>query len=515
MDILTFIFDRAKITLSLSLHPEQGYTFRTLTKDKPLWISQAVSKLPSTCLPSKYLMLDQTEVQIEIHELLDLRNQLCEMMKESTFKRYHILIDPLIMNLHHIECPENFLIECTWDHHHHKLVVQFLNGVEPHLDGWFQKGNEIWNIPGWTSQDNRWLFNKVEPGLLPYFIDEVMSDMKSRGLPIICPIQFLHEDAIHIAIGDITQETVQLSINWNCQSPMDIPGLDDYVIDGDRLYLGPHLDPLMEFFTIYPIQNGLSLISGDGIPYFIEMLSGEWSHFISGDKERLLETHIIGLEFQLFLLGQTSIINGVGNPSAIPMLSVNGLYVSASDISRQIRPGKRFVSSESGWLPVSLLNQIGIGSMGRATNGSSLEAPIQLLPAEIFNRGSARLEGPWSRFELLGHNWQSGEGNPTLQHLQFLSMWGINGGVLGGLSQWSKPLHDFLQDLTEQYSDSHILIVGKLVQLESLKNLWGESIDILWLTSSAVLNKSAGHNPQWIAMTPSLLSKEAALQKKI
>ncbi|WP_052676056.1 TerB N-terminal domain-containing protein [Paenibacillus sp. IHBB 10380] len=204
---------------------------------------------------------------------------------------------------------------------------------------------------------------------------------------------------------------------------------------------------------------------------------------MSEDKEPKLGVYPMDENSELILKGYTEMSKGVGTAFAIPVLTVGDQRFNAADISREIRPGVDIVRVGNRDIPVDQLRELGIGLMGRTIHGALMDKPYKLTPLEVIYRGSERLQGAWSRIEFPDLVWPYGGEHPVLEHLEFLSKWGLNGGIKGGALHHAVELRMFMEYTVLNYPEARVLVVGKKNLLDKLKVMWHE-LDALWLVGT-------------------------------
>ncbi len=185
---------------------------------------------------------------------------------------------------------------------------------------------------------------------------------------------------------------------------------------------------------------------------------------------------------ELVLEGYTEVNNGVGQAYAIPVLMVGSQRLKAAEVSRSIKPDGSLVPVLDGYISVDTLRQAGVGPMGRTIHGAVMDRPYQLLALEIIARGSERMQGAWNRVVFPEMDWPYGGAYPIYEHLQFLAKWGLNGGARGGAFNHAEEIRLFMKDTLQRYPETKILVVGKKVLLDKLKESWVE-LDARWLTA--------------------------------
>jgi len=203
-----------------------------------------------------------------------------------------------------------------------------------------------------------------------------------------------------------------------------------------------------------------------------------------GEDGNLVDVHIREAyqAAELVLEGYSEVNNGVGQAYAIPVLTVGSHRLKAAEVSRSIKPDGSLVPVLDGYISVDTLRQAGVGPMGRTIHGAVLDRPYQLLPVEIIARGSERMQGAWNRVVFPDLVWPHGGTYPVYEHLKFLAEWGLNGGARGGAFKHADQIRMYMNDTIHRYPDTKILVVGKKILLDKLRESWIE-LDAMWLTA--------------------------------
>lgn len=520
MKFLLRLFSRKKYTLKLCFTPKKRFKLSAWSKHRPLAIQKVLS-LPSLLEDStlsRWRNIDLNEIELGLTDVLILRKTAISFIERVGSSRIQFEVDPIILNLTQIPQPDDFIIQVIWNSRQNEVLMELPNGVEylETLDhGWFKKGSQVWHLPDWTTEDQSWLSKKIQPNQLPFLLTQIVPDMTNRKLPVYSPIILESQDAVHFHILEFGSEAVQLKVNVNVDIPKRIPGLEGYLLDGNHLYPSPNPAHLNDFRFKHPEdENGLIFLQGEDIPKVVAQIEGEWKRFTSGDVQGLLRAHPIQRAIELILTASVQTSNGVGHVTAAPMLKIEGVQMSAAAVSRRLKPGMQYIRNASGWIAVDDLRRVGIGVMGRAVNGLSLDNVFSLRAREVLERGGHRLEGPWSKIEFPEFNWPHQSSNPILEHLQFLAHWGLNGGVKRGQVSWGSTLLEYLFQLITQFPSVRILMVGTKVLLESFKKQCSDTLNFTWITSSAEANRLQLKDVSYIAVTPSVLGKHTDLIKQ-
>ena len=197
----------------------------------------------------------------------------------------------------------------------------------------------------------------------------------------------------------------------------------------------------------------------------------------------MLELHTVCGDGELLLYGYTERHHGIGKAYARAEVWAGRKRFSAAKLSRTILPGSEFIQTDDGWFPVALLEKLGLGRMGRLTDGCSIEKPFPLSSEELLSCGGERLSGPWKRMVVEGLLREQAGKNRAYGHLRFLAEWGLSGGLNGSGAEHTNALLEFIPELRREAPQCRVLIVGKKRRLEEL-HAGMQPLSPLWLDGS-------------------------------
>lgn len=393
-------------------------------------------------------------------------------------KRFEIQISEDADRLHPTTMPDRFEVSHVWvdDLNYVKHVMP--EGAVYLGDGWFIREDAYWQVEGTSEDDDKWLRMETITGQdILTLLTRKATEWKSRGLPYTCAVKYSEEPLFRITIKEVTEDAVELEVNFRADpaSAKEIPSLGSHIVAAGTIM--PGAVPAKVFGGMITKTGGYRL-RGELIPLFLMGIWPKVLKWIDGKKEELRSRHKgIQDECELVLSLVREERNGIGVVLAVPELACGSFRRKAEEISREISNHKRFMRIEPGWVPIERLRQIGIGPLGRSDDGSSLGS-IPLSPAEVLNRGSDRLRGPWSRIEAPDLIFPQGKDiqDAARLHLEFLRAWGLPGGIVGELDFLSDAFQEMFSTLLIRSPEVKILIVAAKKTIESLDGEWNKIV---------------------------------------
>jgi len=243
-------------------------------------------------------------------------------------------------------------------------------------------------------------------------------------------------------------------------------------------------------------SNGLgSAGSNEYIPYEEEIFAGD-----------------IHQEVRWVLEGRREERGGIGQVTAIPMIEIGGIRYPAIELSRRLGSAGTYVQLDGhGQIETERLRELGLGPMGRMADGTSLDRNSKLTPQEIIQRGSERLRGPWE--EIIIPDLQLPDTEQGIYgHFEFLSRWGISGGIMGGVMRHAEELGDWLYELLRRASGCRIGLVGKKTLLNTLHKMWSVTLGGFWQEADTrPVGKGSTEQGGLIAVPVSMLTQRGAV----
>ncbi len=305
------------------------------------------------------------------------------------------------------------------------------------------------------------------------------------------PIDASYDGSAEAVLSGGSEPTTTIAISTSAESSYAVDDLDHYLedtVDEEIIY---GIDPAYA-------QDQNFQVADDYIPYAAP------EEFTDG----------VHVEAKWVLEGRRDAKNGVGQVTAVPMIEISGIRYPAVELSRRLGASGTYVGlHEHGQIEADVLRELGLGPMGRMADGTSLDKNSKLTSQEIIQRGSERLSGPWE--QLLIPDLVLPTERDLEQHFEFLTHWGISGGILGGVMRHSESLQHFLEEYIRKFPACKIAIIGKKPLLTGLQKLWQPTLGSYWQEASELSSKtSTAKNKSTlplIAVPASLLTGRAAI----
>lgn len=392
--------------------------------------------------------------------------------------RFEVQISEDADRLHLITMPNDFEVSHVWLDDLNYVKHMMPDEVAYLGEGWFIREDAYWQVEGTGEEDDKWLRMETITGQdILTLLTRKATEWKTHGLPYTCAVKYSEGPLFRITIKEVSNDTVELEINFRADPAFakEIPSLGNYVVAADTIM--PGTVPAKLFSGMFT-KSGSYRLRGELIPLFLMSIWPKVLNWADGKKEELRSRHkVIQDECEMILSLVREERNGIGVVFAVPELACGSFRRKAEGISREISNHKRFMRIEPGWVPIERLRQIGIGPLGRSDDGSSL-GPIPLSPAEVLNRGSDRLRGPWSRIEAPDLKFPQGKDvqDTARLHLEFLRAWGLPGGIVGELDFLSNAFQEMFSTLLIRSPEVKILIIAVKKTLDSLAGGWNKIV---------------------------------------
>lgn len=305
------------------------------------------------------------------------------------------------------------------------------------------------------------------------------------------PIDASYDGSAEAVLSGGSEPTTTIAISTSGESSYAVDDLDHYLDDTVDEEIVYGIDPAYA-------QDQNFQVADDYIPYAAP------EEFTDG----------VHVEAKWVLEGRRDAKNGVGQVTAVPMIEISGIRYPAVELSRRLGASGTYVGlHEHGQIEVDVLRELGLGPMGRMADGTSLDKNSKLTSQEIIQRGSERLSGPWE--QLLIPDLVLPTERDLAQHFEFLTHWGISGGILGGVMRHSESLQHFLEEFIRKFPACKIAIIGKKPLLTRLQKLWQPTLDSYWQEVSELASKASSAKNKsalpLIAVPASLLTGRTAI----
>ncbi|MDN4619217.1 TerB N-terminal domain-containing protein [Paenibacillus sp. PsM32] len=306
------------------------------------------------------------------------------------------------------------------------------------------------------------------------------------------PIEASYDGSAEAVLSGGSEPATTIAISTSSESSYTVDDLDHYLEDVPDEEIVYGIDPAYA-------QDQSFQVAEEYIPY---AAPEEFTDSIHMDAKWVLE-------------GRRDEKNGVGQVTAVPMIEISGIRYPAVELSRRLGASGTYVGlHEHGQIEADVLRELGLGPMGRMADGTSLDKNSKLTSQEIIQRGSERLSGPWEQL-LIPDLALPGTERDLAQHFDFLTHWGISGGILGGVMKHSESLQHFLEAYIRKFPACKIAIIGKKPLLTALQKLWQPTLESYWQEASELSSKTSSTKNKstlpLMAVPASLLTGRTAL----
>lgn len=385
-----------------------------------------------------------------------------------------VLISPDIDALRLVEMPPGFCVKYAWDAVSRTIGARATDEAVYFGEGWFVGGDCYWQVQGTVPEDDRWLGRiTIEGPDIVILISQVAADWQRRGLPYVCDVHLDQSPALKFTVKQVLDDAVEMDVAWRVleASVQEIPSLPGYVAVGSTLMPGVSPQTLLRSL---PLAVGSLRVVGQQVPQFMRYTWPAVRAFAGGYAEDLARAHsVLDGAAELTLTVGSQMRDGLGIVTAVPTVSVGNTGIDATEVSRQIDIHTEYVRADTAWIPRSSLNGLGIGPMGRLDDGTPLKT-IKLTRFEVLNRGSQRLDGPWSRIEFPEMRLPQGRSpaETARLHVEFLRRWCIPGGVVSTSQDVLRALAESMASVVGQFPTAKALVVGTRETLGSLDAVW-------------------------------------------
>lgn len=451
---------------------QSGFALAAYRGQKPMPFAQFLDKQPAF-RPLASLLSSDNAATVPFASLAQVRKFLQDMPEGET----QIKVAPEAETFEVVDPPAGFQVSYRWLMDRQQFEQEISAGASFHEAGWFATPVRAWHVDGTQPADDAWLLKSVISSQNALdFLRQVVPDWATRGLPYTALSRLHEQPAVSVVVRHVDAERIDILISW-CIAPSsiaDIPSLPGFVqIDG---VFHPGVAPLAVANPMLRTSGAVRL-TGQDIPRFV---CDDWPKlqpWASGQTADIEKFHrLLSGPASLSLVIRCDTSKGIGKPAGQVVFECAGMRENAEAVSRQFDSGAAYARIGNGWVARSVIQQAGIGPMGRLTDGTSLVGlgSPRLKPADILARGSARLAGPWQTVEFPDLRLPAGAtpAETAARHLAFLTDWGIPGGIVGSLDDYQAAVRDYLMGLRSAHPSLRILVVGTKKALDSLDTGW-------------------------------------------
>lgn len=441
-----------------------SYADQPATRDEILW------RWPEVELVAPYFQgEDASEADIPIGKLPGLLNTLADVeSKCARIKKLIFYIQPEVKRVRVQSAPPpEFCLTYKWADGN--LSRSYPEGVVELPDGWYRLGDVYWCFPTLSAIDQQRIRRKtIEKHELLEFLQRDLSAYAGAGVRYTCDLHFDTIPALELVIESIENNEVVIRRKWNAP-PEHIDGdfaLEGYVVAGRTLRPGIRPQVLASHLTF---DGDVASLRGIAIARFLDEHYQAVTPWITGGMKQLEAAHsFLKPPYEWILVASAKPVHGIGQASAQPMALIGGEEFPAPELVQMLQVP--YAHLRRGWVRRVDLLTLGVDAKGKWVGKGSLK-PLRLSPAQIVFRGDAKLAGPWVRMELRGAPWCTSlvKQRAAREHLEFLTHWGIPGGITGGYEAAAIYGVELLNSLLARDAKTRVLIVGEKADLEEFK----------------------------------------------
>lgn len=414
--------------------------------------------------------------------------------------KYEVTIDQQILQIQLLPLqPEDFRFMLVWDRERMEAVCFPPESSEVWGGGWFLFKDRIFRIGGWTSRDDLWVQSPIPSNRIIDFLSNVLPDVHRRGIPLDSSIQVQQVPIFYLAIAEVTEESIRISLQRNCKRPEIVPGLTDYVLaDHDQFFPSPYQDNIEQFLLSCERQGrDQFILKGQQIPYLLDHMQ-RWSCYLRGDLDALHSIHRMLFDCEFLLESVVEYDKGIGSVYGIPVIGSADRRVKGLEVHFSYRARERYIFHPEGWIPVRML-----ADKGLLESALSI-AKVELTPAEIILQQSHQFDQMTCIIDLPVFPERD-----AASHLKALLQYGVHGGIACGENVWLSASYHILMDLVGQHPNLTILLVGHKDRLEGFSRGW-QGPAVTWLTDEDRLKTI----PTVVAVTPYIAGKNRFISER-
>ncbi len=412
---------------------------------------------------------DVSEADIPLGKLSGLLNTLADLeSKCARIKKLIFYIQPEVRRVRvQSTTPPEFCLTYHWING--RLSRSYPEGVMELPDGWYRLGDVYWCFPGLSTIDQeRIRRTTIEKRELLEFLQRDLSAYAGAGVRYACELHFDTIPALELVIESVENSEVLIRKKWNAP-PEHIDrdfDLEGYIVAGRTLRPGIRPEALASHLAF---DGEVAALRGIGIARFLDEHYQAVKPWITGGIKQFEAAHnFLKPPYEWILVASAEPAHGIGQPSAQPVALIGGEEFPAPELVQMMQVP--YAHLRCGWVRRVDLMTLGVDVRGKWNGKGSLK-PFRLSPAQIVYRGDTRLAGPWTRMELRGAPWCASpvKQRAAREHLEFLTHWGVPGGITGGYEAAAIYGVELLNSLLARDAKTKVLVVGEKADLEEFK----------------------------------------------
>ncbi|WP_037285239.1 TerB N-terminal domain-containing protein [Saccharibacillus sacchari] len=472
----------------------------------PVLLRDALTPLPRYMLPE--YRLNREETPIRASRLLVVRDTLLKAIGRGDAPGLHLHLGDEVELAMMADPDGDYGVTFFLDHERSSLIGRLPEGSTYLESGWLGRfgdnGYELIDLPGFEEDDLDWIGRRIGTDEWEELLVQAIPAMRDRSLRVHSEIEYSPEPVGHIDITDCGEDYAAVEVASGNET-LRLQGLDGYVLQAawtdakadkqeggqadyseaqillESLPDSPEPDARGTFFMrpamdreqmrrLFGSESG-GTVRGDELAEFARLVEREWGAMVTGDAlVRFRDMHRLydASDWSWSLRGGPVPDRGVGVVHAEPVLSVGEQKFTAAELTDAWSEGRRYLRLEDGWIDLEApefarsLREHGAGggSAGLISAGFSYRQRIGLPGESIAGELPIELEGPKPV--------ESEETSPALVHLRYLTGWGMNGGLYGGVEHRLQELRTWIAETLSASPDCRMLVVGRRELLAAL-----------------------------------------------
>ncbi|MEJ8302847.1 TerB N-terminal domain-containing protein [Saccharibacillus sacchari] len=504
----------------------------------PVLLRDALTPLPRYMLPE--YRLNREEAPIRASRLLVVRDTLLKAIERGDAPGLHLHMGDEVELAMMADPDGDYGVTFFLDNERSSLIGRLPEGATYLESGWFGRfgdnGYELIDLPGFEEDDLDWIGRRIGTDEWEDLLVQAVPAMRERTLRVQSEIEYSPEPVGRIEITDCGEDYAAAKFSGGSKA-LRLLGLDGYVLEAawtdrqpDRedagqsdeskaqadllealpnspepdargtFFMRPAMDA-QQMLRLFGSESG-GIARGDKLAEFACLVEREWGAMVTGEAlVRFRDLHRLydASDWNWSLRGGPVGERGVGVVQAEPILSVGEQKFAAAELTDAWSEGRRYLRLEDGWIDLEApefarsLREHGAGggSAGLISAGFSYRQRIGLPGEAIAGELPIELEGPKPV--------EPEERNPVLVHLRYLTGWGMNGGLYGGVEHRLPELAAWMVEALAASPDCRLLVVGRrellAVLAEQIRLGTSEAVDTLSKLARWAEEQSEGFEP--------------------
>jgi hypothetical protein len=265
-----------------------------------------------------------------------------------------------INKLKTVPIPAKFAIRWQLDPKTANLKHQIVNADRALGDNWYQKGDEIWQIPPLPNKLKNavqafWMVSgDISNAVLFNFLTEILPVMQTGGWPVSCDLQLVPDGAVRVEIVKLLDRSLDLRLISTIPDLLPnlqvVSGLWSHLLSGH--YLLPFLGTMLDEKKLKAAQNGEVIrLTGNILPQLITVLH-QHPNWYAADLATLDARYPIQTLTAIAPTWQvkTEPINGIATYRVLTSWKIGAEHYDHKQIKSKINANTQFMRTDPGWV---------------------------------------------------------------------------------------------------------------------------------------------------------------------